>query len=1012
MDNPNRMKAHFITESEINKPVATMISSERGVHFELSELAPQPQGAVSHRTSVKPEDVPALPPKERIDTSAFFETLGLHDKLAEAMNQHGVRSLRDLAQAESVSSAALDAAVQDCAGVIRALLRERLPKLQFTCPRDDSGKTGNRRDFMVALTEKVGYPVADEDEAAVCMRLQVEKLFRDNKGQIIDSEGDRARKIQGTSHKCPQEFRAYARSVPFDGLDEEDNLLMHLFQHAAKPLAKSVQECSPDYACILHRGYSVLATRGAQASVAHDLYQPLRDFPSSLCQQDGGWAHVLEPDETGFRGFTSLAPTSLQSWPGRYWTEEGFSFGGNVIGSPVVRVKSGAADDRGLHTAIQLSRVGAISTYMLPPLVLFKVVGVQDSFRMCGNGHSSVALTPSFTPSAGATTDVALQSPDWSPNLYHALGYDEQDGLAMAAAPAHVRSANELREWLAGAPTAVRGKVVLFELPECPECEWRAVAQDVARPLAHAGAAAVLVVVPAAPPETVVLSGTCAGRNHQLLGRYTLVAEQESGGRPVYRKSDEATFMYFFGGKWFLGDGSSVGKQGTGSMNVSDSALYPSHVDAHVPWKEDNGSGWVDAAITVTAVQTTISTPASHLRASTSGRMTTIPVAFVRPLVVQSLRAAAAAQQQMLRWPCITVRQQLITVQPTYLLTQRTQSGDGAAVKMLQPATTLSYGGRVDFGRGHAEITAKPVLTMEQEFQRDDRWVDGNGTGDFWQCSALTEWMYAAHELARVGGPVADANLPSWNPLRDCGGNAGMSASDFAKKANVFILKQLQRRRAESVAAAAPTVAAGHPAPQDRLQTDGHLLLVLEEVIAIRLYSGPAYVPLNKFLREVSKLSADWRSKLAQDPKHTYSATVGWLISGIRKLARVTELSTLYRGVRGVLPDAFGVPDLQGLCSATDFGFMSTSRDLGVTLVFMNKGQDNVLWELECRSEDEAHHNGADIAIISQFPDEKEVLFPPLTMMVAATPNEPLRVSDEERDGKQYRKIRVVPYYI
>ena len=59
MDNPNRMKAHFITESEINKPVATMISSERGVHFELSELAPQPQGAVSHRTSVKPEDVPA-----------------------------------------------------------------------------------------------------------------------------------------------------------------------------------------------------------------------------------------------------------------------------------------------------------------------------------------------------------------------------------------------------------------------------------------------------------------------------------------------------------------------------------------------------------------------------------------------------------------------------------------------------------------------------------------------------------------------------------------------------------------------------------------------------------------------------------------------------------------------------------------------------------------------------------------------------------------------------------------
>jgi hypothetical protein len=81
------------------------------------------------------------------------------------------------------------------------------------------------------------------------------------------------------------------------------------------------------------------------------------------------------------------------------------------------------------------------------------------------------------------------------------------------------------------------------------------------------------------------------------------------------------------------------------------------------------------------------------------------------------------------------------------------------------------------------------------------------------------------------------------------------------------------------------------------------------------------------------------------------------------KLSRVTELSPLYRGVKGQLPEAFAVLDLQGMVSATDFGFMSTSRSKAVTTMeFMSKTQPNVLWELACREEDEAYYNGADIS--------------------------------------------------
>ena len=49
---------------------------------------------------------------------------------------------------------------------------------------------------------------------------------------------------------------------------------------------------------------------------------------------------------------------------------------------------------------------------------------------------------------------------------------------------------------------------------------------------------------------------------------------------------------------------------------------------------------------------------------------------------------------------------------------------------------------------------------------------------------------------------------------------------------------------------------------------------------------------------------------------------------------------------------------------------------------------NNVLWELKPQPQsDVAFHRGADIAMLSQFAAEEEVLFPPCTMLVVIPPN-------------------------
>ena len=191
-------------------------------------------------------------------------------------------------------------------------------------------------------------------------------------------------------------------------------------------------------------------------------------------------------------------------------------------------------------------------------------------------------------------------------------------------------------------------------------------------------------------------------------------------------------------------------------------------------------------------------------------------------------------------------------------------------------------------------------------------------------------------------------------------------------------------------------------------------LLTRDEVLAVRLYTGPGYAPINGWLREVGNLpnppaeglkrwgawtpergamsAADARKSAALDRQTSFGATVGHLTAAIRKIAAAStpdeSSRKLYRGLKGQLDARFWIPDEFGIVCATDTAFMSTTVDEKVSLFYVTKkdagqqGSLGLLWELHASEEDDTGlHVGADVSMLSQFAHEQEILFPPLTML-------------------------------
>jgi hypothetical protein len=325
---------------------------------------------------------------------------------------------------------------------------------------------------------------------------------------------------------------------------------------------------------------------------------------------------------------------------------------------------------------------------------------------------------------------------------------------------------------------------------------------------------------------------------------------------------------------------------------------------------------------------------------------------------------------------------------------------DEALNKLTANSSDLGYGDRMSYVRGVAEIVLAQPLTMAEEWARNHHWVDWAG-GTF---LGKDEWDYVWNQPAVEGrGGVIEFDK----------GHGGMVLADFRQ---LFI---------EQVKAAGG---------------DDELVPTLEEVAAARLYTGPAYVKVNGFLRLIGKIpERHWRARFAQLRHFTYSCTVYHLINAIRKITQIASLQDalsggkhscgggndemmLYRGVRGKLPESFFKPDVQGFITAVDFGFVSTSADLNVPVSFMAPDALNVLWAMHgSHGADSAGqlHNGAVLQLLSQFPVEAETLLPPLCMLQVLKHEATGAFRIEDKQGKntkgevvQYKEIHVTPCFV
>ena len=155
-------------------------------------------------------------------------------------------------------------------------------------------------------------------------------------------------------------------------------------------------------------------------------------------------------------------------------------------------------------------------------------------------------------------------------------------------------------------------------------------------------------------------------------------------------------------------------------------------------------------------------------------------------------------------------------------------------------------------------------------------------------------------------------------------------------------------------------------------QLYGTFLLTKAEVAGLRLWTGPMFVRYAELLR-----------KRNDTTRRKYVTTLHAINSGITKLSRLWKLPKnrkVYRGYNNIsLPENFTKKDVSRCCGGVEPCVLATTEEWDTALFYSEKSQkhDNyatsvrVIFEIEVSQVD----RGADISWLSQYPDEKEVLF-------------------------------------
>ena len=163
----------------------------------------------------------------------------------------------------------------------------------------------------------------------------------------------------------------------------------------------------------------------------------------------------------------------------------------------------------------------------------------------------------------------------------------------------------------------------------------------------------------------------------------------------------------------------------------------------------------------------------------------------------------------------------------------------------------------------------------------------------------------------------------------------------------------------------------------------GSLMMTLIELIALRLYTGPMFCLYNGVLRSMSSggivLFGFDQHLIGASVVGRFTTTLHAINSGVIKIARLQPKCDVYRGMNGMkLPKAFVQEDIFGVRCGVEVGFMSTTRDRSVAERY-SKGMDADKPSLILEMKMGMVSRGAFLGWLSQYPDEAEILLPPLT---------------------------------
>ena len=145
---------------------------------------------------------------------------------------------------------------------------------------------------------------------------------------------------------------------------------------------------------------------------------------------------------------------------------------------------------------------------------------------------------------------------------------------------------------------------------------------------------------------------------------------------------------------------------------------------------------------------------------------------------------------------------------------------------------------------------------------------------------------------------------------------------------------------------------------------------------------SPRPAPMKRLASSVTNTSLRAAGHLDDEEEpheiNKYTTTIHAINSCVLKMSQLTKAGTVYRGLSGLqLPKKLLEANEYNIRSGVEFGFMSTTEDREVAFNYSTFKGAGLLFEVRMGAMD----RGADLSWLSQYPHEKEVLFPPMTLL-------------------------------